>query len=167
MNAIRWWWFTPVHPSACIVASRPFAAAFVAARKSATAVGISRLARTFLEGLFAAGKNSSTNPIHSALSTHESSSPAEAVIRATDLSKIACRTEDQAMTSGTSREDVRRLPDCDDARRSGIVYNIGEAETDVPALFGIDGLYDRPSANGIGKGNNDGDADADDGPEDP
>jgi len=60
------------------------------------------------------------------------------------------------MTSGTSREDVRRLPDCDDARRSGIVYNIGEAETDVLALFGIDGLYGGPSANGIGKGNNDG-----------
>jgi hypothetical protein len=56
-----------------------FVAAFAAARNLATAVGINWFVRTFLEGLFAAGKNSSTNAIHSALSTHESGSPAEAM----------------------------------------------------------------------------------------
>jgi hypothetical protein len=83
----------------------------VAAWNSATAAGISWLVRTFHKGLFAAGKNSLMNPIHSALSTHESGSLAEAVMGAIDLSKAVCQTDDQATLSGTSWEDVRQLTD--------------------------------------------------------
>ena len=73
-----------------MVASCPFAAAFASARNSATTAGISRRVRTFHDGLFAAGKNSSIKATNSALSTHESGSPGDAVKRAIQFSKFFC-----------------------------------------------------------------------------
>jgi hypothetical protein len=73
-----------------MVASCPFAAAFTSAQNSATAAGISRRVRTFRHGLSTAGKNSSIKATNSALSTHESGSPADAVKRAIQFSKFFC-----------------------------------------------------------------------------
>jgi len=73
-----------------MVALCPFAAAFALARNSATAAGISCCVRTFHDGLFTAGKNSSIKATNSALSTHESGSPADAVKQAIQFSKFFC-----------------------------------------------------------------------------
>ena len=116
-------------------------------------MGISWSVRTFLEGLLAAGKNSSTNGIHSALSTHESGNPAEALRWAMAFSNWFCQADDQVWVSGTSQEDVQQLAEWEEVRESWIVWcNIGEVEAEAWELSRIDRQYGRPSANGTGRG---------------
>ena len=85
MNASKWWLFTPVHPSACSVASWPFAAALADACNLSTAARRRRLVSVFHDG-----RNSVQKSIHSVLSTHESGNPADAVNRAMQFSKLVC-----------------------------------------------------------------------------
>jgi len=63
---------------------------FVSDRNVDANLGMIHVVSTLRLGDFAAGINSSTKESHSALSTHESGRPADAVIQAIQLSKFIC-----------------------------------------------------------------------------
>ena len=87
MNAIRWWWFMLVQLSACIVALQPLADSLASAWYILRAARINHFVRTFRNGFFAAGKNSSVNSSHAGLSTQDNAKPADAVMHARWVSK--------------------------------------------------------------------------------
>lgn len=116
MKAIKWWWFSPVQPSACIVAFRPFTSFLTWVRSSSTNFGIIRLLSVCRPGDTAAGMNSSRNANHSGLLTQEKGKPAEAVRRPRRFSNDRCFSDVHTMYWVLS---FIRLPLRDSTRRDG------------------------------------------------